>query len=159
MKTYAVLGAGGSFGIHTALYLLDHGDAKVVVIGRNPLLPAPFSLGIEKHPRYQYHAYHITYELDSVLEVLDRERPQVIVNYAAQGEGAVSWKKSWRDAPERKRDRDSGCATNRFLEIMTLQELASIRRAHTQTPPHSSRAHSYTPPHSSRTHSHTPLMR
>ena len=96
MKTYAVLGAGGSFGIHTALYLLDQDDAKVVGIGRNPLRPAPFSLGIEKHPRYQYHAYHITYELDSVLEVLDRERPQVIVNYAAQGEGAVSWKKSWR---------------------------------------------------------------
>jgi dTDP-glucose 4,6-dehydratase len=97
MKTYAILGAGGSFGIHTALYLLDHGEAKKVVgIGRNPLRPEPFSLNIDKHPRYQYHAYHITYELDSVLEVLDRERPQVIVNYAAQGEGAVSWKKSWR---------------------------------------------------------------
>jgi dTDP-glucose 4,6-dehydratase len=97
MKTYAILGAGGSFGIHTALYLLDHAEAKKVVgIGRNPLRPEPFSLNIDKHPRYQYHAYHITYELDSVLEVLDRERPQVIVNYAAQGEGAVSWKKSWR---------------------------------------------------------------
>jgi len=97
MKTYAILGAGGSFAIHTALYLLDHAEAKKVVgIGRNPLRPEPFSLNIDKHPRYQYHAYHITYELDSVLEVLDRERPQVIVNYAAQGEGAVSWKKSWR---------------------------------------------------------------
>jgi dTDP-glucose 4,6-dehydratase len=97
MKTYAILGAGGSFGIHTALYLLDHGETKKVVgIGRNPLRPEPFSLNIDKHPRYQYHAYHLTYELDSVLEVLDRERPQVIVNYAAQGEGAVSWKKSWR---------------------------------------------------------------
>jgi dTDP-glucose 4,6-dehydratase len=97
MKTYAILGAGGSFGIHTALYLLDHAAAtKVVGIGRNPLRPEPFSLKIDKHPRYAYHAYHLTYELDSVLEVLDRERPQVIVNYAAQGEGAVSWKKSWR---------------------------------------------------------------
>jgi dTDP-glucose 4,6-dehydratase len=97
MKTFAILGAGGSFGIHTALYLLDHAEAKKVIgIGRNPLRPEPFSLNIDKHPRYSYHAYHITYELDSVLEVLDRERPQVIVNYAAQGEGAVSWKKSWR---------------------------------------------------------------
>jgi len=26
MKTYAILGAGGSFGIHTAFYLLDHAD-------------------------------------------------------------------------------------------------------------------------------------
>jgi dTDP-glucose 4,6-dehydratase len=97
MKTYAILGGGGSFAIHTAFYLLNQGDAaKVVGIGRNPLRPEPFSLNIEKQRRYTYHAFHVTYELDSVMEVLDRERPQVIVNYAAQGEGAVSWRKSWR---------------------------------------------------------------
>lgn len=97
MKTYAILGAGGSFGIHTALYLLDYAEPKKVIgVGRNPLRPEPFSLNIEKRRNFQYHAYHITYEMDSVLELLDRERPQIIVNYAAQGEGAVSWKKSWR---------------------------------------------------------------
>jgi dTDP-glucose 4,6-dehydratase len=97
MKTYAILGAGGSFGIHTAFYLLDHAAPKKVIgIGRNPLRPEPFSLNIEKRKNFSYHAYHITYELDSVLELLDKEKPQVIVNYAAQGEGAVSWKKSWR---------------------------------------------------------------
>jgi len=97
VKTYAILGAGGSFGIHTALYLLDRADPKKVIgIGRNPLRPEPFSLGIGRRRGYTYHAFHITYELDSVMEVLDRERPQVIVNYAAQGEGAVSWRKSWR---------------------------------------------------------------
>lgn len=97
MKSYAILGAGGSFGIHTAFYLLDNTDAhKVIGIGRNPLRPEPFSLNIEKRRNYQYHAYHITYELDSVMELLDREKPQVIINYAAQGEGAVSWKKAWR---------------------------------------------------------------
>jgi dTDP-glucose 4,6-dehydratase len=96
-KTYAILGAGGSFGIHTAFYLLRHAAPKKVIgIGRNPLRPEPFSLNIDKQAGYTYHAYHITYELDSVMEVLDRERPQVIVNYAAQGEGAVSWSKSWR---------------------------------------------------------------
>lgn len=96
-KTYAILGAGGSFGIHTAFYLLRHAAPKKVIgIGRNPLRPEPFSLNIDKQGGYTYHAYHITYELDSVMEVLDRERPQVIVNYAAQGEGAVSWSNSWR---------------------------------------------------------------
>src|SRR2546422_7906217 len=97
MKTYAILGAGGSFGIHTAFYLLRHAEPKKVIgIGRNPLRPEPFSLNVDKLPGYAYHAFHITYELDSVMEVLDRERPQVIVNYAAQGEGAVSWSRSWR---------------------------------------------------------------
>jgi len=96
-RTYAILGAGGSFGIHTALYLLDHAEPKKVIgVGRNPLRPEPFSLNIDRRKNYDYHAYHITYEIDSVMELLDRERPSVIINYAAQGEGAVSWKKSWR---------------------------------------------------------------
>lgn len=96
-KTYAILGGGGSFGIHTALYLLDHADPKKVIgIGRNPLRPEPFSLNIDQRTGYVYHARHITHELDLLLELLDRERPEVIVNFAAQGEGAVSWKHSWR---------------------------------------------------------------
>lgn len=96
-KTYAILGGGGSFGIHTALYLLNHANPKKVIgIGRNFLREEPFSLNIQKHAKYQYYARHLTYELDLLLEVLDKEKPEVIINYAAQGEGAVSWKHSWR---------------------------------------------------------------
>jgi dTDP-glucose 4,6-dehydratase len=96
-KRYAILGGGGSFGIHTALYLLDHADPELVVgIGRNPLRSEAFTLGIQHKPRYRYRALHVTYELDLLLEYLDELKPQVIVNYAAQGEGAVSWKHSWR---------------------------------------------------------------
>jgi dTDP-glucose 4,6-dehydratase len=96
-RTYAILGGGGSFGIHTALYLLDRADPELVIgVGRNPLRPEPFSLRVDRRRRYQYHAYHLTYELDLLLELLDKNRPQIIINYAAQGEGAVSWKHSWR---------------------------------------------------------------
>ena len=97
-RRYAVLGGGGSFGIHTSQYLLDQPDTeRVVAIGRNAPKPAPFTLGVgDGDPRYAYHAYHVTHELDLLLELLDREKPEVIVNYAAQGEGAVSWKHSWR---------------------------------------------------------------
>jgi dTDP-glucose 4,6-dehydratase len=96
-KTYVILGGGGSFGIHAAFYLLKHAKPKRVVgIGRNLLRPEAFSLGIDKQPGYEYHAYHLTYELDLLLEKLDKIRPEVIVNFAAQGEGAVSWKNSWR---------------------------------------------------------------
>lgn len=98
MKRYAVLGGGGSFGIHTSKYLLDHAETdRVIAVGRNPARPEPFTLNVGKgDKRYSYHAYHVTHELDLLLELLDREKPQVIVNYAAQGEGAVSWKHSWR---------------------------------------------------------------
>lgn len=97
-KRYAVLGGGGSFGIHTSKYLLEQSDAeRVIGIGRNPPRPEPFTLNVGKgDKRYSYHAYHVTHELDLLLELFDKEKPQVIVNYAAQGEGAVSWKHSWR---------------------------------------------------------------
>jgi dTDP-glucose 4,6-dehydratase len=96
-KKYLVLGGGGSFGIHTSFYLLDHAEpSKVIGVGRNPLRSKPFSLGIETRKNYEYHARHVTYELDLLLELLDSEKPEVIINFAAQGEGAVSWKNSWR---------------------------------------------------------------
>lgn len=97
-KTYCVLGGGGSFGLHTSKYLLDHADPKkVIAVGRNLPKADCFTLGIgDDDPRYSYHAIHVTYELDLLMELLDREKPEVIVNFAAQGEGAASWKKSWR---------------------------------------------------------------
>ena len=98
MKTYVVLGGGGSFGIHTSKYLLDHANPKkVIAVGRNPEKAAPFTLNVGKgDPRYEYHQIHIVHEQDRLFELFDREKPEVIVSYAAQGEGAVSWKKSWR---------------------------------------------------------------
>jgi hypothetical protein len=96
-KTYCILGGGGCFGVHTSLYLLDHANPrKVIGIGRSPLRGAPFSLGVEKRPGYVYHPYHITYELDLLLNLLDEEKPEIIINFAAQGEGAASWENSWR---------------------------------------------------------------
>ena len=98
-KRYAVLGGGGSFGIHTSKYLLEQADAdRVIGVGRNPARPEPFTLNVGKgDKRYSYHAYHVTHELDLLLELLDREKPQVIINYAAQGEGA--WQEPRATAP------------------------------------------------------------
>ncbi len=143
MKTYAIIGAGGSFGIHTALYLLDNADPKKVIgIGRNPLRPEPFTLNVEKRKNFRYHAYHITYEMDSVLEVLDKEKPDVIINYAAQGEGAVSWKKSWRffetnsmalaKLSEELMSRDY---LERFIQIGTSELYGSVDFAAKETTP------------------------
>ncbi len=96
-ETYVILGGGGSFGIQTAKYILEkESDAKIVAIGRNPLRSRAFSLGINEHPRFSYLTYHLYYEMDLLLEQLDDLRPEYIINYAAQGEGAVSWKNSWR---------------------------------------------------------------
>jgi dTDP-glucose 4,6-dehydratase len=55
-----------------------------------------FSLNIDKKKKYKYLTYHIYYEMDLMLEQLDQLKPDIIICYAAQGEGAVSWKNSWR---------------------------------------------------------------
>lgn len=98
MKTYAILGGNGVFGVQAAFYLLEHADPKkVICIGRNPEKPEAFTLNLGKDdPRYAYHQVHVLYEQDRLFELFDAERPEVIINFAAQGEGAASWSKFWR---------------------------------------------------------------
>lgn len=98
MTTYAILGGNGVFGIHTAFYLLDQPDTKkVICVGRNPEKGEAFTLNLGKgDPRYQYYQIHVVFEQDRLFEMFDNEKPDVIINYAAQGEGAASWKYSWR---------------------------------------------------------------
>lgn len=98
MRTYVILGGNGVFGIHAASYLLAYADPKkVICVGRNPEKPRAFTLDLGRgDPRYEYHQIHVVYEQDRLFEMFDRERPAVIVSFAAQGEGAASWKSSWR---------------------------------------------------------------
>lgn len=97
-KKYVILGGGGSFGLVTADYLLKNTDCDSVAnIGRNSAKSECFTLNVGKgDKRYSYHTYHITYEIDLLMEFLDKFRPDIIINYAAQGESAVSWKNAWR---------------------------------------------------------------
>ena len=98
MKTYIILGGNGVFGVHAAFYLLKHANPKkVICVGRNPEKGPAFTLNLGKgDSRYVYHQIHVVSEQDRLIELFDAEKPEVIVNFAAQGEGAVSWKKSWR---------------------------------------------------------------
>lgn len=95
---YAILGGGGSFAIHTALYLLSQSSTeRVMSIGRAPLRPEPFSLKVgQGDGRFSYHVAHVTYRLHDLMILLNNLQPEVIINFAAQGEGAVSWSNSWR---------------------------------------------------------------
>ena len=98
MRTYCVLGGNGVFGVHMVSYLLRNvPDAHVIAVGRNPEKPPVFSLhrGIADD-RYEYHQIHVGFEPERLLELFEAKKPGVIVNIAAQGEGAASWKHSWR---------------------------------------------------------------
>jgi dTDP-glucose 4,6-dehydratase len=142
-KTYCILGGGGSFGIHTAFWLLDNANPKKVIgVGRNPLRAEPFSLNIDKRDGYEYHTRHITYEFDLLLELLDQEKPDVIINYAAQGEGAVSWKNSWRFFETNSMALSRLCEElmkrdwlERFIQIGTSEMYGSVSHATKESEP------------------------
>ena len=96
-ETYVILGGGGAFGLTLANYLLDEAHPKgVACVGRSPLRPGAFSLGVEERLRFSYRQFHIMHEQDMLLRWLAEFDPDVIVNFAAQGEGAASWEYSWR---------------------------------------------------------------
>lgn len=97
MRTYVLLGGGGVFAIHFAKYLLENADPrKVICVGRNPPAAPPFTLEVGKgDPRYRYEQIHIVFEQDRLFELFDREKPEVIVNFAALAY-ATSWEKSFR---------------------------------------------------------------
>ena len=79
-KKFVVLGAGGSFGIHTCKFLLENGNPnKVIGVGRNILRPEPFSLNIDKNENFEYWTRHITHEQDLLLDQLDKEKPEIII--------------------------------------------------------------------------------
>ncbi len=84
----------------------------------------------------------MTYELDLLLELLDKERPDVIVNFAAQGEGAVSWKHSWRFFETNSMGLARLCEElmkrdwlERFIQIGTSEMYGSVDHAVTEEEP------------------------
>jgi dTDP-glucose 4,6-dehydratase len=83
----AILGGGGCFALDFARHLHSLG-IEHFGIGRSKPKPAPF-WQVTHH--YPYHALHLVEQLAATMAVLDTERPDVVVNYAAQGEGAASF--------------------------------------------------------------------
>ena len=96
-KTYIILGGNGVFGVHTALYLLKHANPKkVICVGRNPEKISAFTLDVGKgDARYEYRQIHIVHEQDRLFDLFDKQRPDVIINFAALAY-ATSWHRSWR---------------------------------------------------------------
>lgn len=97
MKKYVLLGGAGVFAVHTAKYLLENTDAsQVICVGRNILRSPAYTLDVGKNdPRYRYEQIHMVFEQDRLFELLDKERPEVIINFAALAH-STSWVKSWR---------------------------------------------------------------
>lgn len=97
MASYLLIGGAGAFAIHTTKFLLDQNETtRVIGVGRNPW-PGPLhTLGVGAgDPRYSFHQVHLVFEQDRLLELIDEEKPDYIINFAALAY-ATSWNKSFR---------------------------------------------------------------
>ena len=92
---FAILGGGGCFGLNFARFLIRHGH-EAIGCGRSALRGPAFTLGADQMG-YRYRPYQVGPDNEFIAEWLHTERPDVIVNFAAQGEGAASYRsRSWK---------------------------------------------------------------
>ena len=95
MKTVVVLGSNSFSGAHYTARLLRSGY-RVIGISRSPEpdpVFLPYRWGNSPSTScFSFHQLDINRDLDGIMEVIRREKPSYVVNFAAQGMVAESWK-------------------------------------------------------------------
>jgi dTDP-glucose 4,6-dehydratase len=83
----ALLGGGNCYS-HSLANLAHKEGFDVFGIGRNPpKVPAMWQV----YKEYRYYQAHLIFHQEAAMAILDTERPDYIVNFAAQGEGQGSF--------------------------------------------------------------------
>lgn len=95
-KTVVVLGANSFSGQDFVDLMLDDSHYRVIGVSRSAERGSTF-LKYRERPDRPYHFFQLdlNHQMPELLAMLDAERPQYIVNFAAQSEVAPSW-----EAPE-----------------------------------------------------------
>lgn len=96
---YLILGGNGVFGVNLTQYLQKQDPSCFVIsVGRNLEKSDAFTLsrGIDKK-RYAYKQVHMVFEPDRLFDLLEAEKPDYIINFAAlAADVQSSWKYSTR---------------------------------------------------------------
>ena len=93
MNKICVLGANSFSGQDFVDLLLDNPAYRVIGVSRSPERSALFLKYRERKDlsRYKYYALDMNRDMPTLLEMLAAEKPDAIVNFAAQSEVAPSW--------------------------------------------------------------------
>jgi dTDP-glucose 4,6-dehydratase len=93
MKKTIVLGANSFSGQDFVDLLLDDLSRQVIGISRSPERTSLFLKYKNRRDlsNYRYHALDMNKDMSKILNLLDAEKPEEIVNFAAQSEVAPSW--------------------------------------------------------------------
>lgn len=95
---FFVLASNSFTGAHFVDYLLTKTDHEVVGVSRSPEYPSvllPYLYNKPRSNRFKFTQMNVNEQLSQILELIDVEKPEYIVNFAAQGEVRNSW--SWPD--------------------------------------------------------------
>lgn len=99
MNKIAIIGSNSFSGSHCVNYFLNNSDFEIIGISRSreyPLLLLPYLYRQTKRPaKFRFYQLDINKNVARILNLFDRERPEVIINFAAQGFVPASW-----DSPE-----------------------------------------------------------
>ena len=92
-KKVIVLGANSFSGQDFVDLLLDNPDNNVIGVSRSPERSGAFLKYKSRSDlsHYRYLAMDMNHQMPELLQLLDAERPEYIVNFAAQSEVAPSW--------------------------------------------------------------------
>ena len=134
-----ILGGGSCFALSLARIAQDHG-IDCFGIGRSEQKQPAFWLA---PPEYRYYQAHVVDQLGKVVRILEEERPNVIVCFAAQGEGAASFNEN---APDFFRTNTWGLSNlvrnlhgstwlERFIQIGTSELYGSTTEPATEASP------------------------
>ncbi len=92
-KKIAVLGANSFSGQDFVDLLLDNPNYQVLGVSRSPERSRSFLRYQQRKDlsNYRYHQLDLNKDMAQILSLLDSERPEYLVNFAAQSEVAPSW--------------------------------------------------------------------
>jgi dTDP-glucose 4,6-dehydratase len=93
MPTVVVLGGNSFSGQDFVDLLLGDPSKRVLSVSRSPERPAAYLRYKARRDlsRFAYHQLDLNRQMPELLDLLDRERPEYLVNFAAQSEVAPSW--------------------------------------------------------------------
>lgn len=92
MNKVVVIGSNSFSGAHFVDLILESSDCEVIGVSRSPEKNAIF-LPYKKRnsDRFSFYQMDLNKNLNDMMELFDQRRPDVIVNFAAQGEVGSSW--------------------------------------------------------------------
>jgi dTDP-glucose 4,6-dehydratase len=93
MNTIVIIGSNSFTGSHLANLFLDKGF-KVIGISRSneyPRILLPYLYEKKDISKFSFFKFDVNKDLDKILKICDENEPEIIANFAAQGEVRTSW--------------------------------------------------------------------